>query len=79
MGVREKQREQLKSFKHRGDISNRSTSRTKAASILTIAGAVTGLAISWLATDASSMWMIIAALIGAAIGYFLGRFMDRDQ
>jgi len=49
-----------------------------AASIMAIAGAIVGLAVSYLASNANWIWVVIITAIGAIIGYSIGKTVDKS-
>jgi VIT1/CCC1 family predicted Fe2+/Mn2+ transporter len=48
-----------------------------AASIMTIFGAIIGLAIFYFAVQASLIWIILGSAAIAFIGYLIGKWMDK--
>lgn len=51
--------------------------RGSAASVLAIAGAIVGLAVTYLASNANWIWVIVITIIGACIGYSIGKTLDK--
>lgn len=48
-----------------------------AGSVLAIAGGIVGLAITYLASNANWIWIVIITIIGACIGYSIGKTLDK--
>ena len=53
--------------------------KRNAATIFAIGGGVVALIIFYSATDGSLIWVIIGALAGGLIGYFIGRRIDQSD
>lgn len=51
--------------------------RGSAASVLAIAGAIVGLAVTYLASNANWIWVTVITVIGACIGYLVGKKLDK--
>lgn len=51
--------------------------RGSAASVMAIVGAIVGLAITYLASNANWIWVVIITIVGAIIGYSIGRTLDK--
>lgn len=73
---RKKHRQQLRSYQQGRDISEKSK-RVKVTGLFTIIGTFLGIGIGYFATGAA-LPMIITAVIGTAVGYYIGRKMDQS-
>ena len=51
--------------------------RGSAASVMAIAGAIVGLAVSYLASNANWIWVVIITIVGTIIGYSIGKTLDK--
>ena len=77
---RKKHKTHLKQFKHSHDTSVTSPkNKAKAVSVFTIAGALTGFAISYFATQGGILWVVVGLLGGGAVGYLIGRKIDGEE
>ena len=76
---RKKHKAHVKQFRqsHDTNVSTKTTTRAKSYLVLTIGGALAGLAISYFA-NAGAVWLILATLVGGLIGYVIGKKMDSD-
>ena len=76
---RKKHKAHVRQFKHSHDVttSAKSTTRAKLYLVLTIVGALAGLAISYFA-NVGVIWLVLATLVGGAAGYVIGKKMDSD-
>lgn len=72
---RKKHKEQLRQFKHK-DETTVSTPKSKASNIFAIIGAIIGLAVSYFASEASILWILIGFIAGGTGGYLIGRRID---
>jgi hypothetical protein len=75
---RKKHKEQLRHFKHKEEASY-SPSRSKAANIFAVMGGITGLAVSYFASEAALPWCIAGIIVGTVAGYLVGRRVDRAK
>lgn len=51
--------------------------RGSAASVMAIAGAIVGLAVTYLASNANLIWVVIITILGAIIGFLIGKTLDK--
>jgi F0F1-type ATP synthase assembly protein I len=76
---RKKHKEHVRQFRNTHDTSVSSPKlKGKAVSIFTVAGALTGFAIGYFATQGSILWLIVGLLAGGAAGYLIGRKIDGE-
>ena len=76
---RKKHKSHLKQFKSSHDTSVGDTKNwARAVSVFTVAGALTGLAIGYFATQGVVLWLIVGLLAGGAAGYLIGRRIDGE-
>ena len=73
---RKKHKEHLRQFQHRGDI-NVVDAKGKGSNTFAVVGAIVGLAILYFATQGNFIWAIGGAVIGGAIGYLVGKAIDK--
>jgi F0F1-type ATP synthase assembly protein I len=74
---RKKHKTHLRQFRHSHDTSVSSPrSKARAVSVFTIAGALTGFAIGYFATQGTVLWVVVGLLLGGAAGYLIGRKVD---
>ncbi len=71
---RKKHKQHLRSYQQERGVSQKS-GRTKATGMFTLLGAATGFAIGFFASG-SLLWLIIGAVAGGALGYWLGHRID---
>jgi hypothetical protein len=76
---RKKHKEHLRQFKQKGETVSSTPPKSKASGIFTVGGAIIGLAVTYFATQASVLWVVIGVVAGGAAGYFVGRRMDADK
>ena len=53
--------------------------KSKASRVMAVAGAVFGLAVSYLATGGDIFWVAIALVVCSFAGYFIGRSIDSGK
>jgi uncharacterized membrane protein YfcA len=71
-------KEHLKQFQNRtAGNTGESKSRSKASSVFAVGGAVAGLAIFFFATQGDFVWAIAGTIVGAALGYFVGKNIEK--
>jgi uncharacterized membrane protein YfcA len=75
---RKKHKEQLRQFKHKEETIYR-TAKSKASNIFAIVGAITGLGVSYFATEGAILWIAIGVIAGGITGYFIGRKVDNSK
>lgn len=56
----------------------RKATKGGAASVMAVFGAILGLAITYFAVQASTVWIIAGLIAGGLLGYFIGRNMDKS-
>ena len=78
---RKKHKSHLRNFKQTNDatISEAGRNKSSAKWVFAMGGAVAGFVASYFAADGSILWMTIATLAGAAIGYFIGKKADEGK
>ena len=75
---RKKHREHLRQFQQRAASgTGESKEKAKASSIFAITGAVVGIAVLYFATQGNFIWAIGGGVIGGAIGYLIGKSVDK--
>ena len=75
---RKKHREHLKQFQQRAARgTGESKEKAKASSVFGITGAVVGIAVLYFATQGNLVWAIGGGVIGGAIGYLMGKGVDK--
>ncbi|MCX8020987.1 MAG: hypothetical protein N2747_10890 [Chitinophagaceae bacterium] len=77
---RKKHKTHLKQFRqsHFSVLSD-TKAKTKAVSLFTLAGGITGLAIGYFASGGVLFWVVVGLLIGGAIGYLLGNRIENEN
>jgi hypothetical protein len=74
---RKKHKEHVRQFKHHYDSTETAANaRTKASSLFAIVGALTGGAVGYFASQGSWLWIGLGLILGAGIGYALGKRLD---
>lgn len=53
--------------------------KKNATTVFAIGGGIVALIISYSATDGNLVWVIAAAIVGAFLGYLIGRNIDKDK
>ncbi len=77
---RKKHRTHVRQFRKSHDTKvNSPKNSTKAISVFTIAGALTGFAIGYFATQGTMLWVILGLLAGGAAGYLIGKRIDKED
>jgi len=71
-------KQHLQQFKHRGD-SGTGKAVSKGSSVFAVAGAVFGLAIGYMASSGSLLWIIVGLTLGGVTGYFIGKKVDEGK
>jgi uncharacterized membrane protein YfcA len=75
---RKKHREHLRQFQQRtGSNTGESKEKANASSIFAITGAVVGIAVLYFATQGNFIWAIGGGIAGGAVGYLIGRGIDK--
>lgn len=75
---RKKHKEHLKQFQNRvASQTGESKEKAKASSVFAIGGAIAGLAVLYFATQGNFIWAAGGGVIGGAIGYLIGKNVDR--
>jgi len=73
-------KEHLKQFQNRtAGSTGESKARAKASSVFSVGGAITGLAILYFATQGDFVWALGGAVVGAGLGYLIGKNIDRSS
>jgi hypothetical protein len=75
---RKKHGQHLRQFKHSHDTVSPKI-KTRASSVFTFGGLIIALLISYFASNGNIVWTIAGALAGGAIGYLVGRGVDKDK
>ena len=75
---RKKHKQQLQHFKHRGDTATE-TAKTKGSNVFAVGGGFFGLAIGYIASAGGMAWMIGGLVLGATLGYFIGKKVDEKK
>ena len=76
---RKKHKEHLRQFRHNQDVSSSRSGKVKATGLFTVIGAALGFAVSYFAANGSMTWIIVAVIVGAIGGYYIGRNIDREK
>jgi uncharacterized membrane protein YfcA len=77
---RKKHKSHLRQFRQsKIKSSDSAASRTKAAIILAILGAVVGFAVGYFASGGHLIWIISCLAGGIAIGYYIGKRIDEGS
>lgn len=77
---RKKHKTHLRQFRQSHDTSVSSPgAKGRAVSVFTVAGALTGFAIGYFATQGTILWVVVGLLVGGAAGYFIGRKVDGED
>jgi hypothetical protein len=72
-------KEHLKQFQNRvAGSTGESKAKAKASSVFSVGGAIAGLAILYFATQGDFVWAFGGAVVGAALGYLIGKNLDRS-
>jgi hypothetical protein len=75
---RKKHKEHLRQFQQRvASNTGESKARAKASSVFAVGGAVAGMAILYFATQGDFVWALGGGVVGAGIGYLIGKNIDR--
>jgi hypothetical protein len=74
---RKTHKQHLQNFKQHGDGAAGKAAKQKSTSVLTIIGAVVGLAIGYMSSSGSLLWMGVGAVIFACLGYIIGKKVDK--
>ena len=74
---RKKHKTHLRQFRQSQELTTGANSKRKSVMVLTVGGALAGLAVSYFASG-GILWLFIGALIGGVAGYVIGRKMDSD-
>ena len=71
-------KEHLKQFQNRTTGSTgESKARAKASSVFAVGGVIVGFAVLYFATQGDFVWAIGGGAAGGAIGYLIGKSIDR--
>ena len=71
-------KEHLKQFQNRvAGSTGESKAKSKASSVFAVGGAVAGFGILYFATQGDFVWAIGGGVVGAAVGYLIGKNIDR--
>jgi outer membrane lipoprotein SlyB len=73
---RKKHKQNLRNYQHSRDVTVKK-SKAKVTGLFTVIGTFLGIGIGYFATGAA-LPMIIAAVAGTAIGYYIGKKMDES-
>ncbi len=73
---RKKHKSHLKQFKQSHDTTAPANTKTKAAWVLAIGGAIVGFAVSFFASDGAPLWLAVATVAAGVAGYYIGKKMD---
>ena len=73
-------KEHLKQFQNRvAGSTGESKAKSKASSVFAVGGAITGLAILYFATQGDFVLALGGAVVGAGLGYLIGKNVDRSS
>lgn len=76
---RKKHKSHVQQFRHSHDTRVAGTkARSGGVSVFTITGALIGLAVGYLVTEGTLLWVVLGLLAGGALGYLLGNRVDRQ-
>lgn len=78
---RKKHKQHLQHFRHSQDSSalTPAASRSRAAVLFGILGAIVGISVAYFATGGEWIWLLAGAVAGGAAGYLIGRVADRAR
>ena len=73
-------KEHLKQFQNRtAGNTGESKEKAKASSVFAVGGAIAGLAILYFATQGDFVWALGGGVVGAGLGYLIGKNLDRSS
>jgi hypothetical protein len=75
---RKKHRSHVRQFRSAGAGSS-SAARGNARSIFAIAGGITGLAVGYFSTSGSIVGILTGLFLGAGVGFYIGKGIDRED
>lgn len=76
---RKKHKEHLRQFRNSQDTAAAKSGKGKTVVLFTVIGAALGFAVSYFAAQGSAIWIAIAIIAGAVIGYFIGHKIDAEK
>jgi hypothetical protein len=74
---RKSHKQHLQHFKHKEGADTKAKPKAKTAGVFGIIGLVLGLAVGYIATSGSTLWMGVFAVAFGAAGYFVGQKVDQ--
>lgn len=74
---RKSHKQHLQNFKHKQDSNNPVRGKGKTAGVFGVIGLVLGLAVGYIATSGSTLWMGVFAAAFGFVGYLVGQKVDK--
>jgi Flp pilus assembly protein TadB len=74
---RKAHKQHLQNFKQHGDNTSGRSAKQKSVTVLTVIGTVVGVAIGYMSAAGQLLWMGVGAIIFGAVGYIIGKKMDK--
>lgn len=74
---RKSHKQHLQNFKHKENADRNVKPKAKTTGVFGVIGLVLGLAVGYIATSGSTLWMGVLAVGFGAVGYFVGQKVDQ--
>jgi Glycine zipper len=74
---RKAHKQHLQNFKQHSDNTSGRSAKQKSATVLTVIGAVVGIAIGYMSSSGQLLWMGVGAIVFGAMGYLIGKKIDK--
>jgi len=74
---RKKHKEQLRQYQHAQEGNSSKPRKGSISGTIAVIGIILGVAIGYFTTDGSLTWILVGAVAGGIVGFFIGKSLDK--